>query len=401
MFRGIIFSMWQKTKNIYHLLVAILANVFFGFPARRLTVIGVTGTDGKTTTVNLIYHILKESGFSVSMISTTGVIIKGKKYPLGFHVTTPSSFTLQKFIAKAINKNEKENFLILEITSHAIDQNRIFGIPFYIAVLTNITNEHLDYHKTFENYLKTKTELLKKSKISVLNKDDKSYRLIKKLLSGYKGKMLTYGLSAKADFVFEEEQIATDLIGDFNKSNLMAAYSVCRTLGIPKESVKKAIGNFQLPEGRLEVVYDKKFSVVVDFAHTPNAFEQLLSSIRPNIKGRLIHVFGSAGERDKEKRSEMGKIASQYADIIILTSEDPRSEDPTLIIEDISSGIGEKKEIYKITDRTKAIEKAVTLAKKGDLILTTGKGHEKSMNLGNGEVPWSDKKEILRILKKS
>jgi len=393
--------MWQKTKNIYHLLVAILANVFFGFPARRLTVIGVTGTDGKTTTVNLIYHILKESGFSVSMISTTGVIIKGKKYPLGFHVTTPSSFTLQKFIAKAINKNEKENFLILEITSHAIDQNRIFGIPFYIAVLTNITNEHLDYHKTFENYLKTKTELLKKSKISVLNKDDKSYRLIKKLLSGYKGKMLTYGLSAKADFVFEEEQIATDLIGDFNKSNLMAAYSVCRTLGIPKESVKKAIGNFQLPEGRLEVVYDKKFSVVVDFAHTPNAFEQLLSSIRPNIKGRLIHVFGSAGERDKEKRSEMGKIASQYADIIILTSEDPRSEDPTLIIEDISSGIGEKKEIYKITDRTKAIEKAVTLAKKGDLILTTGKGHEKSMNLGNGEVPWSDKKEILRILKKS
>lgn len=391
--------MWQKTKNIYHWLVALLANIFFMFPARKLTVIGVTGTDGKTTTVNLIYHILKESGYQVSMISTTGAIIKDKKYPLGFHVTTPSPFILQKFIAKAVDENKDKNFLVLEVTSHAIDQNRIFGISFYISVLTNVSNEHLDYHKTFENYLETKTKLLQKSKISIINKDDDSYQSVKKILANTKGKVVSYSLDGKADFVFEKEKISSDLIGDFNKSNLMAAYAVCRTLGISKELIQKAINTFQLPEGRMEVVYDKKFSIVVDFAHTPNSFEQLLSAIKPNVKGKLIHVFGSAGERDSEKRPEMGKISAKYADILVLTSEDPRSEDPNRIIDEILENVDKNKQIYKIANRSEAIRKAIEIAKRGDLIVVTGKGHEKSMNLGEGEIPWSDKKEILQILK--
>lgn len=397
-FRGIIFKMWQKIKNVYHLAMAIWANVFFGFPGRKLTIIGVTGTDGKTTTVNLIYHILKEAGFSASMISTTGAIIKGKKYPLGFHVTTPSSFDLQKYIAKSQDKNKDKSFLILEVTSHSIDQNRIFGIPFNVTVLTNITNEHLDYHKTFENYLKTKIKLLERSKIRIVNKDDDSYATIKKMLDQHAGTTYTYSLNEDADFVFDKENIATDLIGDFNKSNLMAAYSVCRTQGITKEVIKKAIKNFKLPEGRLEVVCDESFSIVVDFAHTPNSFEQLLSSIEPNIKGKLIHVFGCAGERDKEKRPEMGRISSKYADVIILTSEDPRSEDPSEIIKEIMQGIDKKKEVYRIPDRLDAIRMAIKIAKRGDLVLVTGKGHEKSMNLGDGEIPWSDRKEILKIL---
>ncbi len=383
--------MWQKIKNIYHLFVAILANLLFFFPSRNIKVIAVTGTDGKTTTVSLIYHILKSSGAKVSMISSIAAVIGGKTYDTGFHVTTPASFSLQRFLRKA--RNKKSEYFVLEVTSHAIDQNRITGIPIKVGVLTNITNEHLDYHKTYDNYLKTKIKLLKKSKIAIVNSDDSSYTL----LSEAKNKKtqenwITYGLSKSSDYNEDTFDIKeSNLLGDFNKYNALAAVAACKALGIADESIKKALKTFHMPIGRVDYVYKKDFSVMIDFAHTPSAFEQILRTIKPIVKGKLIHVFGSAGERDVLKRPFLGEISSQYCDILVLTAEDPRKEDVNKIIAEIEVGIKrEQAEVIRIPDRKEAIEAAVQMAKKDDLVLITGKAQEGSMDYGNGEEPWSE-----------
>ena len=379
--------MWRKFKNTYHLLVAMLANVLFLLPSRKMKVIGVTGTDGKTTTVNLIYHILKTAGKKVSMISSINAVIGGKVYDTGFHVTTPSSLALQRFLRKS-----KSEYFVLEITSHAIDQNRVFGIPIEVGVLTNITSEHLDYHKTYDNYLKTKSNLLKKSKICIVNSDDISYTL----LSEVKSKKLpenwiTYGLSETSDYnpkIFDISKAR--LVGDFNKYNVLAAVSAAKSLGIDSEVIKKALGSFHMPIGRVDYVYQKDFSIMIDFAHTPNAFEKILSTVRPITKGKIIHVFGSAGERDVLKRPFLGEISSKYCDILILTAEDSRSEDVNRIIAEIEVGIKKETEVIRIPDRKEAIEAAIHMAKKDDLVLITGKAQEGSMTTGQDELPWDE-----------
>ena len=191
--------MWQKIKNIYHFFIAIFVNILFFFPSRKMKVVAVTGTDGKTTTVSLIYHILKSSGAKVSMISSIAAVIDGKTYDTGSHVTTPASFPLQRFLRKA--RNKKSEYFVLEVTSHAIDQNRIVGIPIKVGVLTNVTNEHLDYHKTYDNYLKTKTKLLKKAKICIVNSDDSSYMFLSEVKSEKtQENWITYGLSESSDY---------------------------------------------------------------------------------------------------------------------------------------------------------------------------------------------------------
>lgn len=400
--------MWQGIKNIYHLGVAVLANIFYGFPSQKLRVIGVTGTDGKTTTTSLIYHILSSAGFNASMVTSVGAVIGGKNYDVGFHVTTPSSFGVQKFIKKAANSGSK--FLVLETTSHALDQFRVFGIKFAVGVLTNVTHEHLDYHKTYENYVKTKAKLLKMAKIAVVNRDDESYVLLNAKFKMQNSKLqlktqkfVTYGVKNGADITPGNFPFKTSLIGEFNKYNILAAVSACKALGIPDDAIRKGIESFVPPLGREDIVYQKDFKVMIDFAHTPNAFDQILSAIRPSIKRRLIHVFGSAGQRDTSKRPLMGEASSKYADIIILTSEDPRSESVEKITEEIESGIMNhelKKTVLRIPDRKKAIETAIKMAEKGDFILITGKSHEKSMNYGHGEVSWDEYevvKEGLRI----
>lgn len=403
--------MWQKTKNLYHLGIAIIANAWFKFPSRKLTIVGVTGTDGKTTTTSLIYHILRAAGFNASMVSSVGAIIGGKTYDVGFHVTTPSSFSLQKFLKTAsrgpVKSNSSSfatprNFLVLETTSHALDQYRVFGIKFDVGVLTNVTHEHLDYHKTYENYVKTKTKLLKIAKIAVVNRDDNSYEMIKYkgLIINNKTKLVTYGMKSNADVNPENFPFETNLIGEFNKYNVLAAISVCRALGIKDEAIRKGIENFVAPKGRGDVVYSKDFTVMIDFAHTPNAYDQILSAIRPKVKGKLIHVFGSAGLRDETKRPVMGRNSSKYSDVIVLTSEDPRSEPAEKIMSEIESGISKKTKVFKITDRKKAIGQAIKMAKKNDFIIVTGKSHEKSMNYGYGEEPWDEYgavREALRI----
>ncbi|MCL5432818.1 MAG: UDP-N-acetylmuramyl-tripeptide synthetase [Patescibacteria group bacterium] len=393
--------MLQKIKNVYHLFVAVLANIWYLFPSRKLIVIGVTGTDGKTTTVSLIYHILKESGCNVSMISSVGALINGKAYDIGFHVTTPSSFALQKFLKKALkNKKGKKNYLVLEVTSHALDQHRIFGINFDVGIITNVTHEHLDYHKTYRNYVLTKASLFKTAKVAVINRDDESYKIILNLRSQISNtRWITYGLTKGSDVNPYEFPFKSNLIGEFNKYNILAAIAACKTIGINYLKIKKGIETFKAPIGREEIVYNDSFSVMVDFAHTPNSLFKVLPEASKLAKSRLIHVFGAAGKRDFSKRAKMGEASSKYADIIILTAEDPRGEAVDKITSEIKEGIkdgfistdhrsyipkrNDKRIVFEIPDRSEAIDFAVSIAEKGDMVITTGKSHEKSMNYGN------------------
>lgn len=402
--------MWQRTKNIYHLQQAIIANIIYGFPSRGMKIIGVTGTDGKTTTANLIYHILHVAGEKAAIISSVGAVIDGKKFDLAFHVTTPGRFAVQSYIKKA--KKAGVKYIVLEVTSHALDQYRIQGIHIDIGVITNITREHLDYHKTYEKYAHAKARLLKKAKVAVLNKDDHSYLLLKKKeMRHYAGKLITYGMKKDSEVNPHRFPFQTKLLGQFNKYNCLAAISVVQNMHISDTAIRKALLSFVPPLGRQEIVYNKDFMVINDFAHTPNSFSVILPEARRLTSNRLIHVFGSAAKRDKYKRPEMGQISAKYSDIIILTSEDPRDEGPESIMHDILAGIAVdkfevleggninehavdiksgKRYIVKIPDRKEAIQFAVGLAKKGDVVLMTGKGHEKSINYGKGEEPWDE-----------
>lgn len=390
----------QKVKNLFHLLEAVLANFLYGFPSKKIKVIGVTGTDGKTTTVHLIYHILKSAEKKVSMISTIYAKIGNQEFDTGFHTTTPSAFLIQKFLREAVN--QKDEYFVLEVTSHALDQNRVWGVRFEIGVLTNITHEHLDYHKTYENYVKAKGKLFFSSKVAVLNEDDRSYRYLLPKIKNLKLEVKSYNLKLKILKNFKN-------LTQFNKQNYAAAYTVCKILGLSDDFVLKGINTFNLPKGRLDVVYDGEFKVVVDFAHTPNAFKVLLPEIRRQYlsknNGRLIHVFGCAGLRDFTKRSLMGEISATYSDIIILTEEDYRTENINKIIDQIETGInklkaaGKKLIVLRVIDRQEAVNKAISLAKKGDVVILTGKGHEKSLCRGKVEYPWDEYEAVDKALK--
>jgi UDP-N-acetylmuramoyl-L-alanyl-D-glutamate--2,6-diaminopimelate ligase len=402
--------MWQKTKNIYHFQQAIIANLINGFPSRGMKIIGVTGTDGKTTTTNLIYHVLHDAGEKAAVISSVGAVIDGEKIDLAFHVTTPGRFAVQSYIKKA--KKAGVKYIVLEVTSHALDQHRISGIHIDIGIITNITREHLDYHKTYDNYVKAKAKLLKKAKIAIINKDDHSYlQLKKKELHNYHNKIITYGLKKDSDVNPHNFPFQTKLLGQFNKYNCLAAIGVLQQLHVSDAKIRKALLSFKPPLGRQEIVYNKDFLVINDFAHTPNSFSVILPEAKRLTKNRLIHVFGSAAKRDKFKRPEMGKISSKYSDIIVVTSEDPRDEPIESINKDILAGIKgfeiipdmrnldvtfsmqkAKKYVFVIPDRKEAIRFAVSIANKGDLVLLTGKGHEKSINYGKGEEPWDETK---------
>jgi len=381
----------QKLKNIYHLFQAISANVFYGFPSKKLKIIGITGTDGKTTTTHLIYHILKSSGKKVSMISTVYAQIGEKQYDTGFHVTTPSAFSVQKLIFEAYKAESK--YFILESTSHRLEQNQLWGIKFEIGVLTNITHEHLDYHGNYEEYVKAKLKLLLNSKVAIVNVDDESYKIISQ-----KSKVKIQKYNSKVKSLEELPELTK-----FNRYNYAAAYKVCRELGVSEEIILKAMKTFQLPEGRWELVYDKEFKVMIDFAHTPNALLQLLSEVRKKYlkrSGRLIHVFGAAGLRDSSKRYEMGRVSAMNSDVIILTEEDYRTEDLYKICEQIGEGIKFVNKSYTMIERRiDAISKAIEMAQFGDIIVLTGKAHEKSLCRGKIEYPWNEKETVEKIIK--
>ena len=407
--------MWQAIKNIYHFWQAILALVLYGFPGRGMTIIGVTGTDGKTTTASIIYHCLISAGKKAALISSVGAIMNGKASDIGLHVTTPGRFAVQSYLKKA--KKAGVKYVVLEVTSHALDQHRVFGIPFAVGVITNITREHLDYHKTYNRYVHAKAKLIKAAKIGIINKDDGSFlRLKKHELKNSHKKIITFGFKKDSELNPHNFPFKTKLIGKFNLYNCLASIAVLQALNIDDDQIRKGISSFTAPIGRQEVIYQKDFTVINDFAHTPNSFVSVLSEIKKITKKRLIHVFGAAGLRDKYKRPEMGRISSEYADIIILTAEDPRNESPDKISDEIISGISNhkfkllntqelesvknnEKYIFKISDRKEAIKFALSIAEKGDIVLLTGKGHEKSINYGRGEQPWDEKEIALQFIR--
>ncbi len=406
--------MLQSLKNILHALEAFLAVLYYRYPASKMKVIAITGTSGKTTTSEILYHILKSAGKNVSMISTIRAVIGAKVYDTGFHVTTPNPFNLQKYLRKA--KDANTEYMILEVTSHALDQNRVLGTSIDIGVVLNVTHEHLDYHGSFKKYLEVKSEVYKGASVSVLNMDDANFEELKKRTSG---KLITFGIKNTAHITKRNFPFETKLLGVFNEYNVLAAVAVAKEVGIDSEVIRKAISSFLVVSGRMEEVKAKRdFRIFVDFAHKPDALENALKTARVLTKEKLIVIFGSAGLRDTLKRPMMGKIAAGLADRIILTAEDPRTEDVRDIIGQIAQGILEvggketKKTgdiaginanprvlFWKIPDRQEAINFAVRkLAQPGDLVLCCGKSHEKSICYGKTEYPWDEFLAIEKAL---
>ena len=398
----------RRLMHAYHFLRALIAVTLNGYPARKLTVIGVTGTDGKTTTSHLIYSILQAARQPVSLISTTGAVIYGREnQPLGLHVTTPNPFELQKFIQKAVAAGTK--YLVLESTSHGLAQYRVWGSNFQIGVVTNVTREHLDYHGSYEQYLLDKARLLKSVKISILNHDDSSCEKLKSLAAG---KILTYGLKPGADITSDGfrltpagmritiprlgQIVRSQLVGDYNAQNILAATAVGLALGIAPDVIADGLERATPPPGRLQRIdAGQPFTVFVDFAHTPNSLENVLKLLRGMTKKRLITVFGCAGLRDPYKRFPMGASAGRYADITIITAEDPRAESLDEIMAEVARGVesegGVRNQSYFLVgDRQEAIHFAIQQAQPGDIVVTCGKAHEQSMCFGAIEYPWDE-----------
>lgn len=387
-----------KVKDTRDALGTISSN-FYGNPSKKIKVIGVTGTKGKTTTAYFIYQLLTSLGKRVSLVSSISAKVGKKDFDTGFHVTNPDTISLHSLLQKMLKA--RCEYAVLEVSSHGIHQKRIAGVSFDISVITNIASEHLDYHKTFKAYRDVKLSFLKIAPMVVLNADDPNFSYLTKKI-GSKHKKTIYSLHKAVDFNIASVPLSKALQGDFNISNCLAAVSAVSLCGFDVKKINLAIPSLKLPEGRLEEIKNKKgFKIIVDFAHTPDSLESALKYLRADCKGKLIAVFGAAGERDPFKRPKMGKIASLIADTVILTAEDPRSEDVCDIMLQIKSGAATKDlpKFFEISDRSRAIKFALSKAEKGDTVGFFGKGHEKSMNLdGKAEIPWSDKEEIRKIL---
>ena len=405
----------------YHIVSTELSGLKYRHPAKNLRVIGVTGTNGKTTTCFMIWKMLNEAGLKTGLITTVawGVDEIHKQIE---HMTTPKVSTLNRRI-KEIKKSGAE-FLVLEVTSHALAQYRTLGIPIEIAVMTNVTHEHLDYHKTFDKYLKAKLKLFKHADYGVINLDDPSWREFKYAITtdGNSKKYSTYGIKNEGDLQAVKIKleasgvhykarsegnntldIKTKIPGEFNVYNSLAAVAVGRP-GIGADGIHD-LGIYALDEveGRMNRIDEgQDFEVIVDFAHTPDAFEKVFESVKDH-QGRIISLFGGAGRRDESTRPERGEIAGRYSDIVILTEDDSRDEDPLEIINQFKDGCKKagltEEQILIEPDRGKAIKLALETAKKGDLVLILGKGHEKTILRADGPHAFEDLEVTKRTLR--
>lgn len=403
----------QKLINsFWHLPKAAIASYIYGNPGKDLNIIAVTGTDGKTTTITLIYHILKSTRKKTSLISTVEAKLGRKRIKTGLHVTSPDPFKLQALLRKM--RSQKVKYVCLEVTSHGLDQYRLWPLKPKIAVLTNITHEHLDYHKTFDSYVNAKLKLFRSAEHAIINKDAEIYEVIKAKLDNKV--FATYSIDQESQLQAEDVQLLktktkfhaggvqyeVPLTGKYNLYNTLAAISTALMLKVAPTDIKRALKTFRGVKGRMDIVNMKDRTVVIDFAHTPNALKEALTNLR-NIKsekGKLIAVFGSAGRRDTSKRPLMGSVASELADEIVLTAEDPRGEKVSSINKEIISGFSKKIKHHDIPDRQEAITYAITkLSAPGDMVAIFGKGHEKSLNIdGRHEIVWSDHKIVEQVL---
>ncbi len=376
--------------NIYHYKMALLGAMLFGFPSRKLIVIGVTGTSGKSTTVDFITKILQEADNKVASMSSIRFQIGDKEWKNDLKMTMPGRFRIQKFLRQAVK--EKCKYVVLEVTSEGIKQYRHKFIHFDTVVFTNLSPEHIESHGGFENYRNEKLKLFKVTKnIHIINADDENAEYFLQIPAK---KIITFGLE-KGDVNVKNTNFHLNLLGDFNMYNALAAVAVASNYGVSLEICKKALENVKGIPGRMEVVV-KDPLVVVDYAHTPTQLEVAYKSLTPKP---LVCVLGSCGGgRDKWKRPVLGKIAEQYCREIIITNEDPYDEDPLEIMEQVAFGI-ETKEHHIVIDRKEAIKKALELAKPEDAVIITGKGSEIFMCLAGGKkIPWSDKEVVIEQL---
>lgn len=414
-------GLFRAIEPFGHLLEAVLMNMRYGFPARGLHVIGVTGTNGKTTTTFMIHRMLVEAGYDVALMSTVANGLNNHIVMQEQHMTTVSSPQLLRQIKEFKKKGAK--WLVLETTSHALAQNRVWGVPYEIAVMTNVTHEHLDYHGTFKKYLAAKVKLFKIAnkhgrRFGVVNIDDENAvefakNIQNSVFYGINGGDLratninltgdgsTYMVNMKDKL----HEVRCHIPGEFNVSNSLAAVAVGLELGLTPNQIISGIAALDGVEGRMATVdAGQAFSVIIDFAHTPDSFERLLKDLRKTTKGKLVVLFGSAGRRDEAKRAIQGRIAGKYADEVVVTEEDDRDVDGNEIMNQIASGVEEsgkvrEQNLFLILDRPSAIDFAVTRVHgPDDVLVLLGKGHEKTIERADGEYPWDEAGEVRRAL---
>ena len=397
----------------------VIVPFFHDYPAQKMRVIGITGTNGKTTTSYLIRAILREAGYKVGLIGTIQIMMEEEVFPI--HNTTPDVVELQHTLA--IMRDKGMDYVVMEVSSHALDQNRVAGIEFDTAVFSNLTQDHLDYHKTLENYKLAKAKLfdllgkegVKENKTAVVNADDEAG---KTMLEHAKCRQLTYGIENKAslqatnvevlasgaNFTLTEEflgklDLQLHITGIFNVYNVMAAVGAAIAEKIDPAVIEKALLNFTSVPGRFELVKaGQDFSIIVDYAHTPDGVENVLNTARRIAKKKIIAVFGCGGDRDRTKRPIMGRLAADLADVVIATSDNPRSEDPAFILSEVEAGVKETigdKHHECIIDRREAIFRAVELAETDDIVIILGKGHEDYQILKDKTIHFDDK-EVAR-----
>lgn len=413
------------------LALAHLSAAYHDFPARKLVMIGVTGTDGKTTTGNVLFSILKQAGVRPGMISTINAVLGDEETSTGLHVTTPPSPQVQAYLARMVQAGLTH--CVLEATSHGLAQHRVAACEFDVAAVTNIQHEHLDFHGSWEDYRDAKAMLFRHltqgarkpgvDKLAVINADDGPSAGY--LLSIPADRHLRYSTEFPADVTAADSEygpdatrfslhlpdatiaVHTHLVGAFNVSNVLAAAAIAWGIGISPEAIRDGVGAVRGVSGRMERVdVGQDFLAVVDFAHTPNALHRALETARQMIalNKKVIVVFGSAGLRDPAKRGMMGEIAARLADVVIITAEDPRTEEVDAILAEIANAVAaaggvEDETFWRIPDRGQALYFAVQLASPGDIVLSCGKGHEQSMCFGVTEYPWDDREAMRAALR--
>jgi len=414
-------------RLLYHKLISVIAAVYYRFPADKMTVIGVTGTNGKTTTVNLIAHVLETAGNKVGMTSTINFQVGTRKWTNTTKQTTLGRFALQRLLREMVDEGCK--FAVLEVSSHAMTQSRVWGINIDCAVFTNVARDHIEYHGSFANYLYAKGSLFQKvsksrrkagvQKVLVLNEEDENFAYFdqfiadRKITYGLKqGTVATLDLKLKPDGSYFTMKVPNDAVpidfdlpGKFNVQNALCAAAVCMSYGVSMENIKRGIDSARTVPGRCDHVdAGQDFTVVVDYAHMEDSLEKLLSMYRDlTTDGRLFAVFGATGGgRDKVKRPGMGAIAHKYADYIFVTDDDPYSDDELEIIDMVGQGIPRKESdrYWKIVDRREAIRLALMMARKGDSVVVAGKGAEEVMKVRGKTIEWNDKKVIVDLLRR-
>ena len=395
----------------YHYAQALIAGAKNGFPGKKLHVIAVTGTNGKTTTCFMLWHMLNQAGHKTGLMTTVAYGIDKLTPELG-HMTTVDAFTLNKRIKEIADAGAE--YLILEVTSHALAEYRILNIPIEIAIFTNLTHEHLDYHKTIEKYRNAKGKLIKKAEFSILNADDpatKYYETIAKDYATYdikhdQNKPTNVKLQVSGvKYSYHGMHIETQIPGEFNVYNSLAAAVAGERLGLTKKQIEQGIKTLESVEGRMNVIDEgQNFTVIVDYAHAPDAIEKVFDSVKDH-KGRVISIHGGAGRRDPSTRPIRGKQLAEHSDIVIITEDDSRDEPLDEIMNGFIEGATKAgktldKDLFAVPDRGDAIKKAFDLAKKGDLVLILGKGHEKTILRADGPYDFEDIKVAHKLLKK-